>query len=557
MDTQHTVRGLVLSILLILAASAAAEAPAYLWGKHFGEDNANQIGFDLAIDSQGSVILAGSFRGSLDFGGGPIVSNGDEDFFIAKFDALGNHLWSRGFGDAQQQICYSIAVGPDDTIVMAGWNFGSIDLGGGAVASAGMADIWIAKLDADGSHIWSHGFGGIGSQLGYGVAVGPAGEVYLAGSFIGELDFGLSPLDNTSDSQDAYLVKFNADGEPEWQKWFESSSDADLTAIALTDDGRDIYLAGDFGGTLQMGSPPLVSAGGRDIFTARFDAEGQPIWSQCFGDPENQDCGGICIDALGNLILTGYFESSVHFGGEPLISNGGIDVCLASFDPNGDHAWSSSFGDGEAEFSFDISADALGNIVMTGYFKGSIEFGGGGLVSAGHYDIYVAGFDTSGMHTWSASYGEDQIDKGFGVAAGANGEFLITGTFSIMADFGGGPIGNGTHQDVFLVKYRHDLTATPPDIAQALPALFAYPNPFNPSTAIAFDIPATGEVRLSIIGSDGRRLRSLYSGELEAGRHNLRWDGRDADGGRLASGVYYLHLETSAGSAAHKVVLLK
>lgn len=74
-------------------------------------------------------------------------------------------------------------------------------------------------------------------------------------------------------------------------------------------------------------------------------------------------------------------------------------------------------------------------------------------------------------------------------------------------------------------------------------ALRAQPNPFNPATTVAFDVPASGPVWLRIVDGRGRRLRTLVDGlTLPSGRHQRRWDGRSADGRAASSGVYYLHL---------------
>lgn len=83
------------------------------------------------------------------------------------------------------------------------------------------------------------------------------------------------------------------------------------------------------------------------------------------------------------------------------------------------------------------------------------------------------------------------------------------------------------------------------------------PNPFNPVTSIRFDLAATVDARLVVYGVDGRVVKTLVAGTLPAGRHSVRWDGRDGIGAKVASGIYFYQLETTEFVSRRKLVLLK
>ena len=87
--------------------------------------------------------------------------------------------------------------------------------------------------------------------------------------------------------------------------------------------------------------------------------------------------------------------------------------------------------------------------------------------------------------------------------------------------------------------------------------LASFPNPFNPSTSIAFDLPASADIRLSVYSSGGRLVRTLRDGVMSPGPHEVRWDGRDATGSELPSGVYFARLDVGKEVAVHKMVILK
>ncbi len=84
-----------------------------------------------------------------------------------------------------------------------------------------------------------------------------------------------------------------------------------------------------------------------------------------------------------------------------------------------------------------------------------------------------------------------------------------------------------------------------------------YPNPFNPTTTIAFSIAATSDVTMNIYDVRGMRVATLLRGRRDAGVHRIPWDGTDANGTRVASGVYFYRLTAGTFTATRKMVLLK
>ena len=116
--------------------------------------------------------------------------------------------------------------------------------------------------------------------------------------------------------------------------------------------------------------------------------------------------GGVAVDASGNVIITGHFYSTTDFGGGALTSVGNEDIFVAKFAPDGTHLWSNRFGDGSSEYGRSTAADASGNIIVVGVLYGSVDFGGGTLTDAGSGDIFVAKFGSDGTHLWSKRYGD-------------------------------------------------------------------------------------------------------------------------------------------------------
>jgi flagellar hook assembly protein FlgD len=76
-----------------------------------------------------------------------------------------------------------------------------------------------------------------------------------------------------------------------------------------------------------------------------------------------------------------------------------------------------------------------------------------------------------------------------------------------------------------------------------------YPNPFNPETTIAFQLPQTAQVELTIFNTLGEKVAQLFNQPLSAGHHEIRWNGCDPDGHKVPSGLYFYRLETGTADA--------
>lgn len=88
-------------------------------------------------------------------------------------------------------------------------------------------------------------------------------------------------------------------------------------------------------------------------------------------------------------------------------------------------------------------------------------------------------------------------------------------------------------------------------------AFVAFPNPFNPSTQIHFTMPIEGEVRLRIYNLQGQMVRELLHEQRSTGAHTVVWDGQDGANRAVASGVYFMRLETGKSVKISKLTLVK
>ena len=542
-----------LGCIAVMNTTAAAQSPAHLWSHLYG-GTSDQYGQAIAVDENGDVIVAGTFWNAIDLGGGVLTSAGLTDVFLAKFDATGAHVWSHRFGDPGLQNTAGVAVDASGNVAFTGHFRGTVDFGGGGLASAGSSDIFVAVYDADGTYQWSRRFGDVDSDQGKGVAFDADGNVVLVGSFSGTVDFGGGPLASAG-SLDAFAASFDASGAHRWSRRFGDGDSQQVLSVSVDPFGH-VAIGGGFSGSIDFGGGPLTSAGAVDAFVASLTSEGDHRWSARHGSTLDQWCHGVAADAHGNVWLTGFFLGSVDFGGGALTSAGDRDVFVAKFDSLGAHQSSQRFGDGAAQTGWSIATDGSGNACVTGEFTGSIDCGGGAMSSTGGSDVFVALLDGAAAHRWSNRYGDVGNDAGYGVAVDVTGRVLLTGITRGTVDFGGGPLVGAGGADAFVASFAAVLSRVTPGMSRKL-ALEAYPNPFNPATTIQFIVPSQGRVTLAIYDSLGSRVTTLVDDERNAGAYTWSWRGVDDRGERVSSGVYFARVTHAVGTAMCKMVLVK
>ncbi|MCI0696847.1 carboxypeptidase regulatory-like domain-containing protein [candidate division KSB1 bacterium] len=122
------------------------------------------------------------------------------------------------------------------------------------------------------------------------------------------------------------------------------------------------------------------------------------------------------------------------------------------------------------------------------------------------------------------------------------------------------PNATGTQLANFTLEHATTSAETSEE-QKALPVKFElsanYPNPFNPATTIHFGLPKAQEVRLAVYNVLGREVKELLNSYVEAGRHNLEWNGTDSAGKPVASGIYFYSLQTGQTRLVRKMVLSK
>ena len=391
----------------------------------------------LAIDGNGDYLVAGYFKGSGIFG--TDYKTEDISAYLAKIKKTdGSVAWSVALGGASTNSAEALAVANDGSTVVVGSFSGELAVGNGQLVSAGADDMFIIKIAADGHRLWAKRVGAIDIEAADAVAIDKVGNIYITGVYRSKVMFGEQELTATGDS-DIFLMKLNPAGEFLWTKSFGAIGQDFGRHLAIDSAGNVILLA-EISLMVGFGGEDLTTNGNRDIALVKLTAEGEHIWSKSIGSSYDDFGIRLAVDPADNILMTGSFEDTINFGGEDLKAKGRSDMYVAKFNTNGEHVWSHSFGGKDKDWGNSIATDAHGNAYVTGWFWYDVDFGGTTVTSKGKEDIFLLKLSATGSVLWAKSFGNTSRDMGKAVAVDAEGGVVSVGSYNVSIDFGSGEL---------------------------------------------------------------------------------------------------------------------
>jgi hypothetical protein len=480
-----------LAVMAILTVQYVfAQPPEIEWDRTYGE-NSSDLANSVCATSDGGYIFAGYTRS---------FTADSSDVYLVKIDSLGGVEWYRLLGGEDYDDAKSVQQTSDGGFILAGRtrSFG-----------AGSNDMYVIRTNSQGDTLWTRTYGGTNSDAAESVRQTNDGGYIIAGDS--------RPIGSTL--AEMYLVKTDSLGDTLWTRTFGGSDDRVAYSAQQTTDA----------GYIIAGCNPIYGGNEYDAYLVKTDSTGDMLWTRTYGGIDRDGAVSVLQTAGGGYIVTGYTRS---FGA------GDSDIWIINTDDNGDTLWTRTYGSEENEYSTSMQQTMDGGYVIAG---GKGTYGG-------ETDLFLIKIDSMGDTLWSLVYGGEDIDVGSSVDLTDVGGYIIAGSIWNLV----------LPTDAWLVKTGPDTSAThAPSIEWVShPMDFAlhpaYPNPFNPTTTISFNLPFQAKVSMNIYNILGQRVAVLMNGYAAPGIHRLLWDASD-----LPSGLYFVRMESGKSMQTQKVVMLK
>jgi len=424
---------------------------------------------------------------------------GSGDVFLLKTSSSGEILWFLTYGGAGRDFGQCVRNLENGGFIIAGYteSFGM-----------GNNDVYIIRTDNVGDTLWTRSFGGPGWDIGCSVVPTEDGGFMIVGT---TLSFG-------SGGADIYIIRTDANGDSLWSSTYGFTGYEKGYSICNTNDGCFAI----------SGYTNSYGSGSADVLLMKIDANGSLLWVKNFGGNDFEE--GICTRQLSDagFIICGRTGS---FGA------GGDDVFVIRTDENGDSLWANTYGGFLNDEGFSLVETNDGGFIITGRTESS---------AIGDYDVLLMKIDSAGNELWNRSIGGMELDWGIGIEITSDSSYIITGATESF--------GNGGY-DMFMLEFSEDQESliTSSRTTESFDLSFDIsPNPFNQSTVISYILPKAGPIGLSVYNVTGREEVKLVNGYQSSGNHEVIFQAK-----YLASGVYFLKLNTGELEQVRKIIIIK
>ncbi|MDD5087635.1 MAG: T9SS type A sorting domain-containing protein [bacterium] len=475
-----------------LVTAWAQPYPDTLWTRTYGGSD-----YDRAHSVQQTTD-----RGYIIAGYTSSFGTGGYDMYLVKTNSQGDTLWTRMYGGSDDEEAYSVQQTSDGGYVVAGWtdSFG-----------AGEDDFYLVKTNSQGDSLWTRTYGGGNVEEAFSIEQTTDGGNVVAGR---TMSFGAGYYD-------FYVVKTDNLGDTLWTRTYGGSSWDWAYSVQQTEDG----------GYIVAGHTESFGAGSTDIYMVKVDSLGDTLWTRTYGGSDWDDVFSVQQTTDGGYVVAGYTYSFV---------TGSEDFYLVKTNSQGDTLWTRTYGGSNGEEAFSVRQTADGGYIVAG---STTSFG---LGTPTWVNSWLVKTNSQGDTFWTRTYGGDRDDRAFSVQPTADGGYIIAGA---TMSFGAG------QTDFYLVKTGPDQLDAEP-ISVIAPKEYVlhpnFPNPFNATTQIGYELPKASRVTLAVFNLLGEEVASLVDEVQAAGMHTVVFEGSG-----LASGVYLYRMQTDGFVQTRKMVLLK
>jgi hypothetical protein len=530
--------------LLFLITTNLVSAQVWQWGISNGSYN-EETTLSLCTDVFGNIYTSGYFGygpTSTNYGvfaGDTLYVAGISDIFVASFNQSGNDRWGKKAGGGS----------------LNSFEYGSlISLKGDS--SLILYGVYKDMLMIDTFTLAGNqsNFDFFISKINYGgkCVWAKKADSLIAGGGIYTMDSDLSGrpylvgstsgalLDTFNLPIGIFAARIDSDGDFIWAKKISQRSQSSDWQIQATSSG---FLATSvFVDTIIIDTITVMSQGGTDIIIASFDSLGSVQWVKTFGGPNFQHKAKLSLDIGGNIYISGYFNDSIYFN-STLLVNSGKDAFLAKFDPLGNFLWAQQLhSTGDTEIN-DLNSDDEGNVYITGKFRQSASFGSYTVSSPNYPSMFLARYDSSGN-----CFGVRHSGRAEGTNVISNqGSVIVSGMFYNSVNLDNTTLTSNGLTDMFIAK--HDaFTGIGEFSRERNSGLFIYANPNQGKCTITIpeEFQNDQNLRLSIYDRSGKLIAN-YELEVSDGKLKLNLEAEP-------KGVYIVKLSNGIKQYSGRIV---
>ena len=478
----------------MLSSISCIAQPSILWQKSGNGTNLD-FGFSVAETTDGGVVTVGN---SKSVNGGFASNHGDSDAVVIKYDTQGTVIWHKMFGGTLADAAQNVIATSDGGCIFVGQTASN---DGDISGNHGMTDAWVMKLGADGEIQWQRVMGGSQYDHANTIEQTPDGG-YLVGAHTSSLN---GDVPQTSGAfMNAWVFRLNAQGETTWQQTYPTNIYTGTgTHATHSADGGCLAISTR---TSPVGVPDgSATVYYSDVRAVKYNAEGNVEWTRWYGGSFQEQAETVRATSDGGYILTASSMSndgdvSGHHGFPTTVDSGTDDIWVVKLDALGNIQWQKSFGGSSNDSAVDARQTPDGGYIVLGTAasNGSDIVGNHGSPANPTTDFWIAKLSPLGVIQWSKCLGGTSTELANGIALASDNGFVVAGA-SISTN--GDITQNFGSYDIWTVKLGPDRLSIH---EFALNQITLHPNPATDRVEIESSLTVTS---VTISDGTGRIVR--------------------------------------------------
>lgn len=469
------------------------------WLKSMGSPG-NDVVNATYTDASGNIYITGNVASTMDFdpSASQYTLSGNNQAYLAKYTPAGAFLWAKVFTGGNTGEGRAVGVDGSGNVYVAGkYSFGDINLDPSAsnftLASQSNA-MFVAKYSSSGAFIWGYG---VGQNSDYvkpeGMSVNAAGDIILVGTYNPSPTVNFNPAGTATNivsygNFDGFVAKYNSSFLLQWVSNYGDNMNDYCTGVAI-DASNNVYVVGNY--QIQVDLDPsatnsiCAAIGLEDGFVAKYTPAGALVWGGTMGGSLGDAFYKIALDNVGNVITSGYsqsttFDTDLNSASTNMLTKvgaGGVDIVLGKYlASTGALVWAQTTGGGADVIPYAITSDTQSNVYITGSFLATTDFDFSAnnftltpISSAGASDVFLAKYNPSGAMIYAHQIGGGGLgNQGTAISVNAANDILLFGNYSFPVDVDFNATNTLTTygaSDVFFVNYTQCIDAGTPTLA--------------------------------------------------------------------------------------------
>ena len=498
----------------MFATSTYSQTPVIEWQKSLGGTSEETLTC-VRQTADGGYILTGFAKST----NGDVEGNhGQYDGWVIKLGALGDIQWKKTYGGSLTDYFNEIIPTSDGGYIAIGTT-NSINFD--VTSNAGLNDIWVVKMEAQGNIQWQKTYGGTATETGISIRATADNGYIISGSTNSQTINAIAT--GNRGGSDSIIIKIDGSGTIAWLKTYGGNGNDFLRQIIVTDDGGYAFINIT---TTNNNGDVTDFHGNQNIWVVKTDGSGTIQWQKTVGTSMTW---GYSITQTADHGFAVVGDDSGSFSD----SHGSEDAIIAKFSEQGILEWRKCYGGSQSDSAVSIIQTTDGGYVFSGYTESN-----NGDVTANHgtTDMWVVKTSATGELQWQKALGGAAGELSYSIAQTSDEGFVLTG-YTRSSD-GDVTTPSGGLRNGWVVKLSAEILATSSFKSQSV---VVYPNPVT--NQFNLQLPNINIETIKIIDITGKTI-------LEQTQNN-----NSVNTQSLSCGIYFL--EAISGNQIYRTKFIK